>query len=320
MARPKKVGLEYFPLDCQMDDKVEMLKAEHGLTGFAAYIILLQHIYQTEAGELDMSVVFRWKTLGKQLDMSVESLQQLLDTMFAIGLFDRTAYDERQVLTSNGIQKRRKRVAGLREKDRSRKAEGDSEDSPTFSDGKPLEKGGKGKGKNTSYSKRKESKNSHSDAAPAAESESGSGDEFDDDSAPRLETASSDLPPTPADATPGKKGKKDRAARPTPPAPPPLENRWPELVARLDAEGQSTWERFVAWEKENPLPKVFSMVEPLLPAQLVNLTRKHGSGTITGILLDMQNRRTLLQDYDSANYTVQSWIRLRQRRESPVTA
>jgi hypothetical protein len=56
MARPKKIGLEYFPLDCQMDDKVEMLEAEHGLEGFAVYVKLLQAIYQTEAGELDMGV------------------------------------------------------------------------------------------------------------------------------------------------------------------------------------------------------------------------------------------------------------------------
>ena len=147
MARPKKIGLEYFPLDCQMDDKVEMLEAEHGLVGFAVYLKLLQHIYQTENGELDMSIVFRWKTLGKQLDMPVETLQAHVETMFMVGLFDRDAFAERQVLTSNGIQKRRVKVAGLREKDRSRKAEGDSVDSSEFSGGKLTENGGKGKGK-----------------------------------------------------------------------------------------------------------------------------------------------------------------------------
>lgn len=147
MARPKKIGLEYFPLDCQMDDKVEMLEAEHGLVGFAVYLKLLQHIYQTENAELDMSIVFRWKTLGKQLEMTVETLQAHVETMFAVGLFDRQAFTDRQVLTSNGIQKRRVKVAGLREKDRSRKADGDSVDSPEFSAGKPTENEGKGKGK-----------------------------------------------------------------------------------------------------------------------------------------------------------------------------
>lgn len=160
MARPKKIGLEYFPLDCQMDDKVEMLEAEHGLTGFAVYIKLLQHIYQTDDAELDMSVVFRWKTLGKQLEMSVETLKAHVETMFAVGLFNRQTFDERQILTSNGIQKRRIKVAGLREKDRSRKAEADSANSPELSTGKPSENGrkgngkGNGKGKNTSVFKK----------------------------------------------------------------------------------------------------------------------------------------------------------------------
>lgn len=147
MARPKKIGLIYFPLDCQMDDKVQMLEAEHGLTGFAVFIKLLQHIYQTDGAELDMSVVFRWKTLGKQLELSVETLKAHVETMFAVGLFDRQAFDERQILTSNGIQKRRIKVAGLREKDRSRKAKTDSADSPKLSTGKPSENGGKGNGK-----------------------------------------------------------------------------------------------------------------------------------------------------------------------------
>lgn len=117
----------------------------------------------------------------------------------------------------------------------------------------------------------------------------------------------------------GKKGRKSRATRPTPP-PPPLDTRWPELVAGLDAEGQATWARFVAWEKENPLPKVFSMAEPLLPKQLVDLTNKHGSGEVTSILLDMQNRRTLHADYDSANLTVQAWLRLRKKREASLSS
>ncbi|MDF7810927.1 hypothetical protein [Hymenobacter sp. YC55] len=135
----------------------------------------------------------------------------------------------------------------------------------------------------------------------------------------KLPTKSAAEPPKGA-PSPGKKKSKPRAARPAPAAPPPLETRWPELVAELDAEGQSTWARFVAWEKENPLPKVFSMVEPLLPKQLVELTHKHGSGEVTSILLDMQNRRTLHADYDSANLTVQAWLRLRKKREAALSS
>lgn len=45
MARPNKAGLEYFSLDCGMDDKVELIEAKYGLIGFAVIIKLWQKIY-----------------------------------------------------------------------------------------------------------------------------------------------------------------------------------------------------------------------------------------------------------------------------------
>jgi hypothetical protein len=128
------------------------------------------------------------------------------------------------------------------------------------------------------------------------------------------------LEPTPSPPTaPGKKGKKGRPAGGASPLSAdsglPLSQRWPDLVAELDAEAHATWERFVAWERDNPLPKLFQMAEPLLPAQLVALIHKHGSGTVTAVLQDMQNRPKLLTEYESANLTAQSWLRRRQQQE-----
>ncbi|RRB06295.1 DUF4373 domain-containing protein [Larkinella rosea] len=165
MARPAKIGLEYFPLDCQMDDKVEMLEAVHDLIGFALYIKLLQEIYQTQDGELDMSLVFRWKTLGKKYGIPEENLRTMIGTMLEIGLFDKSTFEQRQVLTSNGIKSRLTEVANRRKKDRIRKAEGDSE----FSGGKPPEKYTKGKGKDISNDiSKKEKESNNSSAAVAA--------------------------------------------------------------------------------------------------------------------------------------------------------
>ncbi|TGE04784.1 hypothetical protein EU556_21625 [Hymenobacter fodinae] len=62
------------------------------------------------------------------------------------------------------------------------------------------------------------------------------------------------------------------------------------------------------------------MKEPLTPVQLVALIDKHGAGSVTSVLLDMQNKPKLLTDHDSANLTAQSWLRRRQQREVPVTA
>ena len=46
MARPVKSGLNYFPMDVDMDDKVELIEAKHGITGFGILIKLYQKIYK----------------------------------------------------------------------------------------------------------------------------------------------------------------------------------------------------------------------------------------------------------------------------------
>ena len=48
MARPVKQNLDYFPLDCNLDQKFQLLEAEHGITGFGIIIRLLQTIYGEE--------------------------------------------------------------------------------------------------------------------------------------------------------------------------------------------------------------------------------------------------------------------------------
>ncbi|OUJ68034.1 hypothetical protein [Hymenobacter crusticola] len=115
---------------------------------------------------------------------------------------------------------------------------------------------------------------------------------------------------------PGKKGKVTPAANPLV----PLAERWPELVAQLSEEDRATWERFVEWEQENPVPKLFQMNEPLLPEQFVKLKRKHGGALVADIMLGMQNSATLLKKYDSARGTIEGWIRSRKNREAAVTA
>ena len=40
-----KSGLEFFPLDCEIDDKLELIEAEFGITGFGVVVKLWQRIY-----------------------------------------------------------------------------------------------------------------------------------------------------------------------------------------------------------------------------------------------------------------------------------
>ena len=44
-GRPNKAGLDYFELDCHMNDKVRLIQAEYGLKGFAVVVKLYQTIY-----------------------------------------------------------------------------------------------------------------------------------------------------------------------------------------------------------------------------------------------------------------------------------
>lgn len=46
MPRPYKKGLDYFELDCYLDDKFGMIEAEFGDKGFAIAVKLYQLIYR----------------------------------------------------------------------------------------------------------------------------------------------------------------------------------------------------------------------------------------------------------------------------------
>ena len=48
MARPTKQGLEYFPIDVQFDDKIELLISELGSDALSILITIWQLIYQND--------------------------------------------------------------------------------------------------------------------------------------------------------------------------------------------------------------------------------------------------------------------------------
>lgn len=106
MARPKKEGLEYFPLDVNagIDDEIELLEAEFGLEGFAIFIKLLQKIYKssyylmwTEKEKLQFS---------KRVNVDINRVNVIIMACLKWDLFNQNLYDNYQILTSRGIQKR----------------------------------------------------------------------------------------------------------------------------------------------------------------------------------------------------------------------
>jgi hypothetical protein len=122
MARPQKEGLDYFPhdTDASTDEKIEALRSLYGNNGYAFYFILLERIYRTPDFEIDISDAETIQILAKKCGINVEEFNQILSTALKRGCFDKEAYAERGVLTSNGVKKRAMVVVKKREEMRER--------------------------------------------------------------------------------------------------------------------------------------------------------------------------------------------------------
>lgn len=120
MARPRKEGLDYFPhdTDAVADEKIDAMRALYGNDGYAFYFILLERCYSTAAGEFDLSKPAIFASIVKKIMVSKEVFLEMLDTAFDIELFDRQAWEERKVITSNGVRKRVEKVDEERYKNR----------------------------------------------------------------------------------------------------------------------------------------------------------------------------------------------------------
>lgn len=104
MARPIKTGLDYFSLDVDMDDSIELIEAEHGLQGFAIVVKLWQKIY-SEGYYID------WKKdnimlFSRKINTEETLVSAVVNSCLSRGIFSKELYEEYEVLTSRAIQKR----------------------------------------------------------------------------------------------------------------------------------------------------------------------------------------------------------------------
>lgn len=104
MARPQKKGLDYFPMDVDIDDKIELIEAKHGLPGFAILVKLYQRIYK-EGYYLEWTPE-KELLFGKRNNCQPELIQAVLQDCLIYEIFDRDIFKQQQILTSSGIQKR----------------------------------------------------------------------------------------------------------------------------------------------------------------------------------------------------------------------
>lgn len=107
MARPRKIGLEYFSLDIDIlsDIKIKkLIRRKGGGRALSVYIALLCQIYKKGYYfDYDEDTSF---LLSVDLDEEESYVEEIIQYCIEIALFDRVIYEAHSVLTSRSIQER----------------------------------------------------------------------------------------------------------------------------------------------------------------------------------------------------------------------
>lgn len=106
MARPKKSGLSYFPLDADFfdDNKIKILKARYRADGIAMYVYLLCEIYK-HGYYIKVDDDFEY-IISDDLGIDQNKVKQVLNFLLKRSLFNDKLFNVDKVLTSAGIQRR----------------------------------------------------------------------------------------------------------------------------------------------------------------------------------------------------------------------
>lgn len=105
-GRPHKVGLDYFPLDLDIDqdDKIFYIQARHGLAGYGLHIKLLAAIYRE--GYYKKFDEAQEQIFAQRTGVSPETIRVFIEDCISVNIYCAEIYRKHHVLTSAGIQKR----------------------------------------------------------------------------------------------------------------------------------------------------------------------------------------------------------------------
>lgn len=106
MSRPKKQGMEYFTVDVNFyqDIKIRKLIRYKGVQAVSVYHILLCQIYASGYYLLwDDDIPF---TVSEIAHLEEDYVKDVIDYCLSIELFNKTLYEQNNVLSSRGIQQR----------------------------------------------------------------------------------------------------------------------------------------------------------------------------------------------------------------------
>ena len=111
MARPFKKGLEYFPLDTDFlsNRKIQRLIQRYGCQGIGIYVCVLCEIYGENGYFIQFDDDFCFD-IGFTLRLDEKLIREIVSFCVQIHLFDNEMLEQRQILSSEGIQKRFKEI------------------------------------------------------------------------------------------------------------------------------------------------------------------------------------------------------------------
>ena len=107
MARPQKLGMDYFPFDVDffIDEKISAVEGEFGSLGVLAVIKLLCLIYRN-GYFIRWSDVVLFGLLRQIPELKEDELNHIIERLVEWGFFDKGLFDSERILTSHGIQSR----------------------------------------------------------------------------------------------------------------------------------------------------------------------------------------------------------------------
>lgn len=123
MARKGKIGIDYFShdVDILQDKKIKLIKAKHGLIGYAIYLRLLEEIYRDTGYYLQLDENFNI-LFSDDNKIELNEYILILNDCINIDLFNKKIYEKYNIITSKRIQlnyfsgtERRKEVEFIKE-------------------------------------------------------------------------------------------------------------------------------------------------------------------------------------------------------------
>jgi hypothetical protein len=102
MARPTKTGLDYFPMDCHVDDEVNLIIADYGIEGFGVLVAMFQSIYSK--GYFMEWSYRQQKLFSRKIGLEFEKTVAVINECLEWGIFNKELFEAYEILTSERIQ------------------------------------------------------------------------------------------------------------------------------------------------------------------------------------------------------------------------